>query len=359
MKKFVILGGGYGGLTIASNILEKDLPEDTVMVLVDRSPFQGLKTEYYALASGTIAETEIRVPYPVDPRLILTYGEVTSVDMDNKQILFADKEPLSYDWLAIGLGCVDNYHGLPGAEEHTFSIQTLGQTRNTYQCVNDIAPYGQVSIIGGGLSGVEMAAELRESRPDLNIRLIDRGPSLLSSFPSNLQKYVRGWMGEHDIELRPNVSLCRIDGGELQNNDEIIKTDITIWTAGIQPNPIVRALNVPKDKQGRVVLNEYHQIPEYPEVFVVGDCASLPFSPSAQAAQGQGKQIAEVMQAAWKGETPKLGKIKLRGTLGSLGKKSGFGIMGFGIMGKSTLMTGKIARAIKSGVLWKSKRHFG
>jgi NADH:ubiquinone reductase (H+-translocating) len=354
MKKFVILGGGYGGLTIALNLLEKDLPEDTVLVLVDRSPFQGLKTEYYALASGTIAETHIRVAYPVDPRLILTYGEVTEVDLANKQIRFADKEPLPYDWLAIGLGCVDSYHSIPGAEEHSFSIQTLSQTRATYQRVNDIAPYGQVSIIGGGLSGVEMAAELRESRPDLNIRLIDRGPSLLSSFPINLQQYVREWMVEHHIELRPQVCLIRLDGGELYNQEEIIKTDATIWTAGIQPAPIVQALNVPKDKQGRILLNEYHQIPEYPEVYVVGDCASLPFSPSAQAAQAQGKQIAEAMQSIWKGDTPRLGKIKLRGTLGSLGKKSGFGIMG-----KRTLMTGKIARAIKSGVLWKSKRHFG
>ncbi|MBD0383434.1 NAD(P)/FAD-dependent oxidoreductase [Paenibacillus sedimenti] len=354
MKKFVILGGGYGGLTIALNMLEKDLPDDTVLVLVDRSPFQGLKTEYYALASGTIAETHIRVAYPVDPRLILAYGEVTEVDLANKQILFADKEPLAYDWLVIGLGCVDNYHGIPGAEEHSYSIQTLSQTRNTYQRVNDIAPYGQISIVGGGLSGVEMAAELRESRPDLNIRLIDRGPSLLSSFPSNLQQFVRDWMIEHHIELRPHVSLVRLDGGDLYNQDEIIKTDVTIWTAGIQPTPVVQALQVPKDKQGRILLNEYHQIPEHPEVFVVGDCASLPFSPSAQAAQAQGKQIAEVMLSIWRDEIPKLGKIKLRGTLGSLGKKTGFGIMG-----KRTLMTGKIARAIKSGVLWKSKRHFG
>ncbi len=111
---------------------------------------------------------------------------------------------------------------------------------------------------------------------------------------------------------------------------------------------------MPKDRQGRILFNEYHQIPDYQEVFVVGDCASLPFSPSAQAAQAQGKQIAEAMLSIWKGETPRLGKIKLRGTLGSLGKKAGFGIMG-----KRTLMTGKIARVLKSGVLWKSKRHFG
>jgi NADH dehydrogenase len=140
----------------------------------------------------------------------------------------------------------------------------------------------------------------------------------------------------------------------LYNNEEIIRTDVAIWTAGIQPSPIVQALNVDKDPTGRVILNEYHQIPNYTDVYVVGDCASLPFSPSAQAAEAQGKQIAEVIQTIWKGETPRLGKIKLKGVLGSLGKKSGFGIMG-----KRTVMTGKIARALKSGVLWMSKRHFG
>jgi NADH dehydrogenase len=354
MKKFVILGGGYGGLTIAKQLLEKDLPEDTVVVMVDRMPFQGLKTEYYALASGTIAETHIRVGYPVDPRLILTYGEVTSVDLEKKQVKFLGKEPLDYDWLTIGLGCVDNYHCILGAEEYSNSIQTFSQTRTTYQRVNDIAPYGQISVIGGGLSGVEMVSELRESRPDLNIRLIDRGPSLLSGFPETLQKFVRGWMDHNHIEQRPLVSLSRIEGSEMYTQDEIIRSDVTIWTAGIQPSPIIQALNVEKDKQGRVVLNELHQIPAYPEVFVVGDCASLPFSPSAQAAEGQGKQIAEVILDIWYGKTPKLGKIKLKGVLGSLGKKSGFGIMG-----KRTVMTGKIARILKSGVLWMSKRHFG
>ncbi|WP_209972779.1 NAD(P)/FAD-dependent oxidoreductase [Paenibacillus eucommiae] len=354
MKKFVILGGGYGGLTIATQLLEHGVPEDTEIYLVDRMPFQGLKTEYYALASGTIAETHIRINYPVDPRLQMAYGEVEAVDLEKKLIQFANREPLEYDWLVIGLGCVDKYHDIIGAEAYSNSIQTFSQTRATYQKVNDVAPYGQISIIGGGLSGVEMVSELRESRPDLNIRLIDRGPSLLSGFPGNLQKYVREWMEHHQIELRSLVSLSRIEGGDLYNQNEIIRTDVTIWTAGIQPSPIIQALNVEKDPQGRVIINQFHQIPTYTDVYVVGDCASLPFSPSAQAAEAQGKQIAEVMLSIWEGETPRLGKIKLKGVLGSLGKKSGFGIMG-----KRTVMTGKIARALKSGVLWMSKRHFG
>ncbi len=249
---------------------------------------------------------------------------------------------------------MDRYHNIPGARQYTNSIQTMSATRKTYQNVNDVKPYGQISIIGGGLSGVEMAAELRESRPDLNIRIIDRGPSILSAFPEKLQKFARGWFEEHDIEMRSRVSLCRIEGGILLNGDEPIYTDCTIWTAGIQPGEVVQNLSLPKDGAGRLIINKYHQVETHPEVYVVGDCASLPFSPSGQAAMAQGDQIADVILDLWKGETPKLGQIKLKGVLGSLGKKSGFGLLG-----KSTVMTGTVPRFIKSGVLWRSKHHFG
>jgi NADH dehydrogenase len=353
-KKLVILGGGYGGITIAQELLDKkNIPDDVEITLIDRMPFQGLKTEYYALASGTVSDVDIRVQYPDDPRLRIVFGEVTGVDLTNKQINFAGMESLDYHTLIIALGCVDKFHDIPGAEQYSNTIQTLSATRSTYQMINDVKPYGQITIVGGGLSGVELSAELRESRKDLKIRIIDRGPSILSAFPEKLQSFVREWFTEHDIEMKGQAVLTQVEPGIIHNGIELIYTDVTVWTAGIQPSPIVQKLNVLKDGQGRVLLNELHQIPTFPEVYVVGDCASLPLSPSAQAAESQGKQIAEVIIAGWKGETPKLGQIKLKGVLGSLGKKSGFGVMG-----KRTLM-GKVPRALKSGVLWMSKRHFG
>ncbi|WP_281889350.1 NAD(P)/FAD-dependent oxidoreductase [Paenibacillus sp. YYML68] len=354
MKKIVILGGGYGGLAVVQQLLEGSIPADTAIVLVDRMPFQGLKTEYYALAAGTVSDKEIRVQFPVDPRLVMKYGDVQSVDLEAKVIHFDQDEPLAYDQLVIALGCVDKYHGIPGAEQFSCSIQSLSATRKTYQRTNDISPYGQVTIVGGGLSGVEMAAELRESRPDLNIRILDRGASILSPFPEKLQRFVREWMLEHEIELRSHVSLSRLENGVLYNGEETIRTDITIWTAGIQPSPIVQQMNLEKDAMGRLIINQYHQLPSYPEVYIVGDCASLPFSPSGQAAGAQGKQVGDIIKALWKNETPRLDRIKLKGVLGSLGKKSGFGVMG-----KRTVMTGMVPRALKSGVLWMAKQHLG
>ncbi|WEK53422.1 MAG: NAD(P)/FAD-dependent oxidoreductase [Candidatus Cohnella colombiensis] len=352
MRNIVILGGGYGGLTVAQEILET-IPKDVTIYLVDRMSFQGLKTEYYALAAGTVSDLEIRVAFPIHPQCKLIYGEITDINLEQKLVYISKNDPLPYDSLIIALGCTDNYHGTPGAFENSCGVQSLAAARRTYKLLNNTRPYGQISIVGGGLSGVEIASELRESRPDLNIRIIDRGNSVLSAFPSKLQRFVTSWFNEHHVELRSNVGITSLEQGCIINGNESINTDITVWTAGIQPVEIVQQLNLPKDQQGRLIVNERHELPDAPQVYVIGDCSSQPFSPSAQLAIAQGKQVAEIIKACLNNKEPKLARIQLKGVLGSLGKKSGFGVMG------QTPLLGRIPRMLKSGVLWKSKRHFG
>ncbi|RKP56136.1 NAD(P)/FAD-dependent oxidoreductase [Cohnella endophytica] len=352
MSKVVVLGGGYGGLMVIQELLEH-LPKDAQLFLVDRMPYQGLKTEYYALAAGTVSDLEIRVNFPSHPQLKCVYGDITDIDLEQRVVNITEQEPLSYDSLVIALGCTDNYHGIIGASDYSCSIQSLSATRKTFQLINDIRPYGQLSIVGGGLSGVEIAAELREARSDINIRILDRGNSVMSAFPNKLQEYVASWFREHDVEMRSHIGITQLEQGVVHNGDEQIATDVTLWTAGIQPVELVQRIELPKDSQGRLIVNSYHELPDVPHVYVIGDCSSQPFSPSAQLAGAQGKQVAEVIKARWENKEPKLGGIKLKGVLGSLGKKSGFGLMG------TTPLLGRIPRMLKSGVLWKSKRHFG
>lgn len=351
MSNIVILGGGYGGLTVVNELLEH-IPADVRLYLVDRMAFGGLKTEYYALAAGTVSELDIRVSFPSHPQLEIVYGEVTEVDFEAKSVQFAGRDPLSYDTLVIALGCTDNYHGIPGAYEYSTGVQSMAAARRAYHLLGNTKPYGQVTIVGGGLSGVEVASELRESRPDLNIRILDRS-SLMSAFPGKLQQFARSWFVEHSVELRSQINITKLESGVIYNGDEEILTDVTVWTAGIQPVELVQRMNFAKDKQGRLLVNEYHELPEQPGVFVIGDCSSQPFSPSGQLAQAQGHQVAQVITARWHNKEPRLPRIRLKGTLGSLGKKCGFGLMG------STPVYGRMARLLKSGVLWKSRRHFG
>ncbi|SFC29160.1 NADH dehydrogenase [Bacillus sp. OV322] len=355
MKNLVILGGGYGGMRILQRLLPGQLPEDVTITLVDRNPYHCLKTEYYALAAGTISDHHIRMAFPEHPRLKIVYGEIVSVNTEEKQVILKDKDPVNYDDLVIGLGCEDKYHNVPGADTYTYSIQTMHKSRKTYQALNNLGGGATVAIVGAGLSGVELASELIESRSDLNIKLFDRGAHILSAYPERLSKYVESWFTKHDVEIVNNSNITRVEPNLLYNHDEAIPCDVIVWTAGIQPSRVIREMDIEKDRQGRAVLTPQHFIPGSDSVFVVGDCASLPHAPSAQLAEGQAEQIVQVLLKKWANEPlpESFPVIKLKGVMGSLGKKHGFGLVA------DRAITGRVARLLKSGILWMYKYHNG
>ena len=349
MKKIVCLGGGYGNLRIIQKLLPK-LPKDYSITLIDRNPYQGVKTEYYALAAGTKSEKEVRVQFPKNDAVELLFGKVTHIDLSGKFITLED-ENIHYDYLVIGLGCIDKYHEIPGAEAHTYGIQTLNDSRETFNAIGALKPNASVGIVGAGLSGIEIASELREARRDLKIKLFDRGDRILPMYPVRLSNYVKTWFTDNDVEIIPYSNIVKVEPHKVYNNEDSHDLDICIWTAGVQPVEVVRNLPVEFGVGGRVVLNQYHQIPDYEDAFVVGDCAALTHAPSAQVAESQGEQIADVLQILMKGDAlpETMPDIKLKGVLGSLGSKEGFAYL------KERTVTGRIARMLKSGVLWMYK----
>ncbi|MFC5591327.1 NAD(P)/FAD-dependent oxidoreductase [Sporosarcina soli] len=355
MRKLVLLGAGYGNMRILLRLLTKELPEDVEITLVDRTPFHSLKTEFYALAAGTVSDAEVRVPLPEHEQLKVVGGEITDIRPDEKCIYLDDGKQIAYDELVIGLGCQDNYHNVPGAAENTYSIQTIGKSRVTYEKLLGLGGGATVGIVGAGLSGIELASELRESRPDLTIKLFDRSPRVLRDFPERLSNYVQSWFDKHNVEVVSNSNITKVEPNVLYNHEETISVDAVVWTAGIRPVTPVQNLNTEKDRSGRVKLNMYHQLPDYKDVYVVGDCASLPYAPSAQVAEEQAEQIVRVLRNVWNNEAlpESMPEIKLKGFLGSLGKKQGFAYLA------DRTVTGRIARLLKSGVLWMYKWHNG
>lgn len=355
MKKLVLLGGGYGNMRILNHVTSSGWPEDVEIVLIDQEPYHCMKTEYYALAAGTISDVEVRVPFPEHPRLKIIDARIKSIDVENKRIELDGADSISYDQVVIGLGCEDKYHNIPGADTHTLSIQSIENVRETANTLSKICKGSHVAIVGGGLSGIEVASELRESRSGLKITLFDRGETILSTFPEKLGLYVQDWFRDHEVNVINRANITKVEPGVLYNKDEPVDVDVVVWTAGIQPNKLVRELPVEKDRSGRVIVTPHHFIEQYPDVFVVGDCASADHAPSAQLAEEQGDQIHEVLKSLWSGGVlPDLPEIKMRGVLGSLGKKKGFAL----VMGK-TPITGRVARLLKSGVLWLYRYHNG
>ena len=353
MRRLVILGAGYGGFTVLHKLLDEKLPDDVQITVVERNPYHSLKTEFYSIAAGTRADKEVREDLPTDKRVNYIFGEVEKIDIENRQLRLADSEGgVGYDYLVIGLGCEDNYHGVKGAPEFTYSVQSISRARHTGLAVGDLQAYGKVAIVGAGLSGIEVASEIRESRPDLNITLLDRGQSVLPAFDKKIQKYVEGWFKENDVEVLHGANVEYVVEEAVCNNGLYLENDVTIWTAGVKPHHLIHDLPFTKNKQGQVVLNNFYQVPSHSNIYVVGDGAASAYSPSAQLAEEQGEGIAEVLTAVLKREEPKVPKeVKLKGSLGSLGKADGFGNM------FKTPLTGLLPRLAKSGVLWLSKRH--
>ncbi|MFA9560048.1 NAD(P)/FAD-dependent oxidoreductase [Evansella sp. AB-rgal1] len=355
MRNLLILGGGYGGFRIIQRLLASSTIKDVSITLIEKEPYHSLKTEFYALAAGTVADTHLRLSFPNDVRLELKFEAVSEIMLENQIVKLSNGDELSYDDLIIGLGCEDKYHNVPGAAENTLSIQSMRRARKTYHVLQSVKANGKVAIVGGGLSGVELASELRESRRDLHVQLYDRGKNILSMFPPKLYHYVTDWLLENDVEIINEANITKVEREVIYNHGNPVEVDAIIWTAGIQANQIVRQLDVDKDNMGRVRVTKHYHIPGYKNVFVVGDCAALDHAPSAQLAESQAEQIVMLLEKKWNGEEfpEMMPKIKLKGVLGSLGKKHGFGLMG------EKALTGRVPRVLKSGVLWMYKHHSG
>ena len=352
MKKLVLLGGGYGNMRVLLRLLPNDLPLDTEIILIDRTPFHSLKTEFYALAAGTSTDKEVRVAFPEHDRLKKVYGEVVRINQEDKAVYLEDGQVIQYDDLVVALGCEDKYHGVPGAQEHTYSIQTIAKSRVTFEKLCGLPPGSTIAVIGAGLSGIELASELRESREDLKIKLFDRSHRILRDFPEKLSKYVKSWFEKHNVEVIAESNITRVESNCLYNHDEVIEADAIVWTAGVQPVKIVRDMEAEKDQFGRPIVTQYFNLPNDEHIYVIGDSASSTLPPTAQLAEEQAERVVKVLKMRWKG-TPlpeTMPEIKLKGFMGSLGKKQGF------VHLADTTVTGRIARLMKSGLLWMYKR---
>lgn len=353
MRKLVILGGGYGGIKVLTGLLGLALPDDLQIVVVDKNSYHSYKTEFHTIVAGTAAEIDVRTDFPEDDQVVYEFGTVKGIDIENERITFKDSSKvISYDYLVIALGCEDSYHGIEGAQKYTESVQSFSKARYAGLAVGNLRPYGKISVVGAGLSGIEAASEIRESRPDLNIRLLDRGGSVLKAFDPKIQAHVADWFVKNDVEVLHHANVEYVEKDGVCNNGVCYVNDVTIWTAGVQPHHLVQELPFEKDAYNKVVVNDLYQTNTNKNIFVIGDNASSTYSPSAQLAGQQGEQLAIILGDIVSNTEPKAPKgIRLRGTLGSLGKSDGFANM------FSKPITGLLPRITKSGVLWLQKRH--
>ncbi|HEX5000348.1 MAG TPA: NAD(P)/FAD-dependent oxidoreductase [Terriglobia bacterium] len=370
--RIVILGGGFGGLYTALE-LERALAHgaDLEVTLVSQDNFFLFTPMLHEVAASDLDMTHIVNPIrKLLKRVEFFQGRVERVSLEDRRVEVshgadAHVHTLEYDHLVIGVGNVTNFYGLPGLESDALTMKSLGDAINLrnrliqnleeadFECADARRALLTIVVAGGGFAGVETIASvndfLREavrfyknlSETDLRIVLVHSGPVILPELSEKLGAYTREKLGARGVEIRLNTRVLayRDDVVELSDGSKI-PSRLLVWTAGTAPHPILMKLPCLKD-HGRIVASEKMEVPDWPGLWAVGDCASIPetktgkpYPPTAQHAIRQGRVLARNILAATRGEERKPFVFSTLGQLAAIGRRAGVAqILGFQFSG--------------------------
>jgi NADH dehydrogenase FAD-containing subunit len=357
----VIVGGGFGGLAAAKAL--KDAPAH--VTLVDRTNHHLFQPLLYQVATSVLTPGHIATPIRGILRnqknATVILGEVTGVDKDQRRVFVntADREgvALPYDYLILATGVRHSYFGRNEFEKFAPGLKSLADAvaiRNKIlhafeqaEAEEDPSSHRNLLtfvLVGGGPTGVEMASaiavlirntlqsEFRRIDPaSARIVLVDQSPRVLGSFSEELSKAAKNRLENLGVEVRLGHGVDQIDAEGVIVVGERIASKTVIWTAGVAPSPASKWLSAETDRAGRVRIQKDLTVPNHPEIFVVGDTASLdqdgkPLPGVAQVAMQQGRYAGKMIRARINGSsTPGPFRYFDKGNMAVVGK--GFAVL--------------------------------
>ena len=373
-KKIVILGGGYGGVECTRKLEKYFRDDDNVeIILISEDNFLLFTPMLPQVAAGMLATRHIVMPIRTIIKKTTFYeGRVKNIDPYGKIVnLWGTSEKrgvsIHYDFLVVSLGSETNFFGMSDVEKHAYTIKTLNDAmtiRNRIidmleQAENEPNPILRKSllnfvIVGGGFAGIETAGEIMDllidarkyypniSRDEIKVFVLEALPNILPGFSEKLAKFAHQLLTKHGIEIKLKTTVTSFDGYEIMmkkiddNPDnkeiserEVIQTRTVIWTAGVTPvNTIKRSMF--KTERGKIIVNDFLEVMEFPGVFAVGDCALFvdptterPFPPTAQLAEAQAKSAAYNLHSLIKNQKMKKFEYKSKGQMAIIGKRNG------------------------------------
>lgn len=379
--KTLILGAGYAGLAAATKV--KPTPGLDV-VLIEQNPYHVFETRLHEAAAHNTKVTLPLQPLLKGTGVHLDLARITSVDLDGKTVATKDGRTLSYDTLIVALGSVTNFYRIPGLAEYATELKELADADEIYNYVNrvysgDYEGCRNIVVGGAGLTGVELVTELAQRNeqlskerglPPFEIYLVEAGPKILPVLDDNLRGKAQRTLQEYGIHILASHRLMQATENTVtvqtaEGEQKVIEAGKIIWTGGIQAAEFVKGEKLQRGPANRVVVDEYLRIPEYPEVFVVGDMAlatdprtGKPVPTTAQHAGQQGRLMGKNLMRLARGEKLEAYEPSTLGEFVSLG-----GLMAVGWMklpwNQKLAMTGGLAHVMKRASEWRWRASIG
>jgi NADH dehydrogenase len=324
MVQIVIVGGGFGGLAAAKAL--RNTSAD--ILLIDRTNHHVFQPLLYQVATSVLSPSQIGSPIRGILRnqknTTVVLAEVISVDKDQKRVFVSNSDrqnvPVPYDYLILATGASQSYFGHNEFEQFAPGLKTLADAvaiRNKILQAFELAEAEEdpsrhrdlltFVLVGAGPTGVELASalallvrstlrsEFRRINPaSARIVLLDLAPRVLGTFSEDLSKAAKQRLDKLGVEVRLGHGADQIDADGVTVAGDRIATKTVIWTAGVAPSLAGKWLKVETDRAGRVRVQNDLTVPGHPEIFVVGDTASLdqngkPLPGVAQVAMQQGR----------------------------------------------------------------------
>lgn len=340
-KKILILGSGFGGIYALRHLVRSlNRNENVETTLVSDENFFLFSPLLHEVAAGAI-ETR-HIAYPIRrlhwrDRFNFVQATVERIDINGHKV-FTTAGTLDFDYLVLALGGVTDMTELDSVSENKVDVYTLKTLRDSMLLRNHIIevfeqaniekdPERQRQLLtfvvcGGGYIGVQLVTQLRDlicrnlvrfynaiDPNNIRIILVEAGPKIVADLHSKLGVHVMRHLQRMDIKVRLESRVTRAWQDHVQiNGSEVLPTSTLIWVAGGVANPRIAEINFDNDNIGRVVVNEYLEIPGAPDVYALGDCAHFkdprsgqPIPPRAHMAVRQAKIVAHNILAGIRG----------------------------------------------------------
>jgi NADH dehydrogenase len=350
-----ILGGGFGGLGVALGLAGSNVR----ITIVDRRNHHLFQPLLYQVGTATLATSEIAWPIRQLMRrrkeVTTLLGAVSAIDAARRSVLLEDGGTIEYDTLVVATGARHAYFGHDEWEPHAPGLKTLEDATSIRRRVllafehaeRETDPERRRAwltfvIVGGGATGVELAGAIIElahvTLPDefrhietrkARVVLIEAGPRILPTFTANLSAYAHAALERLGVEIQVGspVSECSAEG--VVYGGRSLAAKVILWAAGVRASPAALWLGAPSDSAGRVKVEADLSVPGQPNIFVVGDTATIdawhgkPVPGIAPAAKQEGAHVAALIRRRLAGDSAPLPfRYKHAGNLATIGKRA-------------------------------------
>jgi NADH dehydrogenase len=347
----VILGGGFGGLYAARALARHSLR----ITLVDRKNHHTFQPLLYQVATAALSPADIAAPIRNILRgyknVEVLLDEAVGFDLAARRVKLKESE-LSYDYLIVAAGVRHSYFGhdeweplAPGLKSLEDALEMRRRILLAFELAErQKALLGKCDplnfvVVGAGPTGVELAGALAEIARQALVRdfraidpaqariiLLEGGPRVLPTYPEDLSRSAEEQLRRLGVEVRTSTLVTTIEPGLVRIGDSVLPAAVTLWAAGILASPLGKALGAPLDRVGRVRVEPDLSLPGHPEVFVIGDLATLngedgkPLPGVAPVAIQQGRATAENIARDLRGEPRQNFRYVDRGNLATIGR---------------------------------------